>query len=49
MDTRRALYWFVIPAVVAILAVIVFPWGFTLWMSLFDWKIGSTPVFAASA
>jgi multiple sugar transport system permease protein len=32
--------------VVAILAVIVFPWGFTLWMSLFDWKIGSTPVFA---
>ncbi len=46
MDQRRALYWFVVPAVVAILAVIVFPWGFTLWMSLFDWKIGSTPVFA---
>ena len=46
MDPRRALYWFVVPAVVAILAVIVFPWGFTLWMSLFDWKIGSTPVFA---
>jgi len=49
VDTRRALYWFVIPAVVAILAVIVFPWGFTLWMSLFDWKIGSTPVFAGLA
>jgi multiple sugar transport system permease protein len=46
VDPRRALYWFVVPAVVAILAVIVFPWGFTLWMSLFDWKIGSTPVFA---
>jgi multiple sugar transport system permease protein len=45
VDPRRALYWFVVPAVIAILAVIVFPWGFTLWMSLFDWKIGSTPVF----
>jgi multiple sugar transport system permease protein len=49
VDTRRALYWFVIPAVIAILAVIVFPWGFTLWMSLFDWKIGSTPAFAGLA
>jgi multiple sugar transport system permease protein len=49
VDTRRALYWFVIPALIAILAVIVFPWGFTLWMSLFDWKIGSTPVFAGLA
>jgi multiple sugar transport system permease protein len=49
VDTRRALYWFVVPALIAILAVIVFPWGFTLWMSLFDWKIGSTPVFAGLA
>jgi multiple sugar transport system permease protein len=49
VDPRRALYWFVVPAVVAILAVIVFPWGFTLWMSLFDWKIGSTPVFTGLA
>ena len=38
--------WFIVPAVIVIVAVIVFPWLFTLWMSLFDWKIGSTPRFA---
>jgi multiple sugar transport system permease protein len=37
--------WFVIPALIAIFAVIIFPWVFTLWMSLFDWKIGSTAKF----
>jgi multiple sugar transport system permease protein len=26
-------------------AVIIFPWLFTLWMSAFEWKIGSTPHF----
>ena len=40
------LFWFVIPALVVILAVIVFPWAFTLWMSLFEWKIGSQATFA---
>lgn len=39
------LIWFVVPAVAVVLAVIVFPWAFTLWMSLFDWKIGSQPRF----
>ncbi len=38
--------WFIVPAVIVIVAVIVFPWLFTLWMSLFDWKIGSVPKFA---
>ena len=38
--------WFILPAVLVVLAVIVFPWMFTLWMSLFDWKIGSKAVFA---
>ena len=38
--------WFILPAVLVVLAVIVFPWLFTLWMSLFDWKIGSKAVFA---
>ncbi|APW40336.1 ABC transporter permease [Rhodoferax koreense] len=38
--------WFIVPAVIVIVAVIVFPWLFTLWMSLFDWKIGSVPRFA---
>ena len=40
------LFWFVVPALVVILAVIVFPWAFTLWMSLFEWKIGSQATFA---
>lgn len=42
---RRGLLWFVAPAVLVVLAVAVFPWGFTLWMSLFDWKLGSAAHF----
>jgi len=42
-------HWFIAPALIVILAVIVFPWMFTLWMSLFDWKIGSPHVFAGLA
>ncbi|MGE0798053.1 MAG: carbohydrate ABC transporter permease [Lautropia sp.] len=41
--------WFILPALVVIVAVIVFPWAFTLWMSLFDWKIGASPAFAGLA
>lgn len=41
--------WFVLPAVLVVLAVIVFPWLFTLWMSLFDWKIGSMAQFVGLA
>jgi multiple sugar transport system permease protein len=33
-------YWFVVPGVLATLAVIVFPWIFTVWMSFHEWKIG---------
>ncbi|TAK21476.1 MAG: sugar ABC transporter permease [Chloroflexota bacterium] len=43
---RRAQYvLFVVPALVVILAVIVFPWVFTLWMSLHDWHVASTQQF----
>ena len=38
-------FWFIAPAVLVIMAVIVFPWAFTLWMSLFEWKIGSKAAF----
>jgi multiple sugar transport system permease protein len=39
--SRRYVYWwFIAPAIIAIFAVIVFPWMFTLWMSLNDWQIG---------
>ena len=47
---RRGLapnYWpFVIPAVVVIAAVIVFPWVFTLWMSVNSWTLGQSQSFA---
>jgi multiple sugar transport system permease protein len=42
---RRSYYYFVAPALVVVGAVIVFPWLFTLWMSVFDWKIGSAAQF----
>jgi multiple sugar transport system permease protein len=39
-------YWpFVIPALVVISAVIVFPWVFTLWMSVHSWTLGQEQTF----
>src|SRR5262249_17651446 len=37
---------FVWPALILIGAVIVFPWLFTLWMSVQDWKVGQATSFA---
>ena len=34
-----------LPAMIVIVAVILFPWLFTLWMSAFDWKIGAVAHF----
>jgi len=34
----RNYWWFAVPAMVTILAVIVFPWFFTIAVSLLDWK-----------
>jgi multiple sugar transport system permease protein len=39
----------VIPALVVVLAVIVFPWVFTIWMSLNEWKVGSPTTFVGLA
>jgi len=38
-------YWmFAVPAAVIVVAVILFPWAFTLFMSVHDWKVtGATP------
>ena len=36
---------FVVPALVVVGAVIVFPWLFTVWMSAFDWTIGTAAHF----
>ena len=38
---RPPSYWpFVLPAMIVVLAVIVFPWAFTVWMSMHEWKVG---------
>src|SRR5205807_3060625 len=47
---RRPSYWpFVIPALVVVLAIIVFPWLFTIWMSFNEWKVGSPTRFVGLA
>jgi multiple sugar transport system permease protein len=33
-------HWFVIPGLLVTLAIIIFPWVFTVWMSLHEWKLG---------
>jgi multiple sugar transport system permease protein len=44
--TSRKVYWpFVIPALLTVGSVIVFPWVFTGWMSLHEWNVGGTRHF----
>jgi multiple sugar transport system permease protein len=44
---RRGRYLrFVLPALVLIFAVIVFPWLFTIWMSAQDWRVAQTQTSA---
>jgi len=43
---RRGSYWpFVVPAVAVVGSVIVFPWVFTVWMSLQEWTVGGARRF----
>jgi len=49
-EWRPPSYWpFVVPALVVVVAVIVFPWVFTIWMSLNEWKVGSPTTFVGLA
>lgn len=32
--------WFVVPAAIVVVAVILFPWAFTLYVSAFNWHLG---------
>ena len=49
-EWRQPSYWpFVVPALVVVLAVIVFPWVFTIWMSLNEWKVGAPTTFVGFA
>lgn len=45
----RRYWYFAAPAAVIVLAVILFPWGFTLVMSVMDWKIGQSPSWVGLA
>jgi len=38
--SRRGYRWFVLPGLLATLAIIVFPWVFTVWMSFHEWQLG---------
>jgi len=42
---RRSYVFFIVPALLVVGAVIIFPWLFTVWMSAFDWRIGSAAHF----
>src|SRR6266498_543126 len=46
---HRRYQLFIVPALVVVGAVIVFPWLFTVYMSAFDWKIGTTAHFVGLA
>jgi multiple sugar transport system permease protein len=47
---RAPTYWpFVVPAIVVVLGVIVFPWVFTVWMSLNEWKVGAPTTYVGLA
>src|SRR5689334_10089161 len=49
-EWRPPSYWpFVLPALIVVLAVIVFPWVFTIWMSLNEWKVGQPTTFVGLA
>ena len=41
--------WFVVPAAIAVLGTILFPWAFTLYVSAFDWRLGSPREFVGFA
>ena len=43
-------YWpFIVPAAVIVFAVILFPWIFTLYMSVHEWKIGGATPYVGAA
>ena len=47
---RPPSYWpFILPALIVVLAVIIFPWVFTVWMSLHEWNIGKPTIFVGLA
>jgi multiple sugar transport system permease protein len=45
----RRYAWFVAPAAVVVVAVILFPWAFTLYVSAFEWRLGGARRFVGLA
>jgi multiple sugar transport system permease protein len=45
VESRRRYMVFVLPAVAVMMAVIIFPWIFTFFMSVHDWRIGQAKTF----
>ena len=49
-EWRPPTYWpFVLPAVIVVVGIIIFPWVFTIWMSGQEWKVGQAPRFVGLA
>jgi multiple sugar transport system permease protein len=44
-----SLWPFVLPALIVVASVILFPWAFTIWMSLNEWQIGGGSSFVGLA
>jgi multiple sugar transport system permease protein len=45
VDSRRRYMLFVLPAIAVMMAVIIFPWLFTFFMSVHDWRMGQAKTF----
>lgn len=44
-----AKYWlFIVPALLVIMSIVLFPWIFTLWMSVHGWEPGAAPAYVGS-
>lgn len=49
-ERKASDYWpFVAPALITVASVIVFPWVFTIWMSMHEWKVGGARSFIGLA
>jgi multiple sugar transport system permease protein len=46
---RRSYWPFVVPAIAVVGSVIIFPWAFTIWMSLHEWTVGGGRSFTGLA
>ena len=45
LDGRRRYMLFIVPALAVMFAVIIFPWLFTFFMSVHDWRMGQAKTF----